>query len=58
MENLTFLFAAYTVIWAVVFGYAAYLHRKQRKLQRDIDLLQDTIDKEEMDWIPDYVEKW
>lgn len=49
MENLTFLFAAYTVIWAVVFGYAAYLHRKQRKLQRDIDLLQDTIDKEEMD---------
>ena len=45
MENLGYLFAAYTVIWAVVFGYVLFMQRKQRRLQRQIDLLQETADK-------------
>jgi len=49
MQNLSFLFAAYTVIWAFVFGYVFYLHRKQRRLQREIDLLQEAVDKREID---------
>jgi len=49
MDNLSFLFAAYTIIWAVIFGYVFYLYRKQRKLQREIDLLKETIDKQKRD---------
>jgi CcmD family protein len=49
MENLGFLFAAYTVIWAIVFGYVLFMQRKQRRLQRQIDLLQKPgISKQEM----------
>ena len=48
MENMSFLFAAYTIIWAVVFGYMFHLYRKQRKLQREIDLIKKTIDKQKM----------
>ena len=49
MENLGYLFAAYTVIWAVVFGYVFYLYRKQRKLQREIDSLKSPVDKSKTD---------
>jgi len=41
MENGGFLFAAFTIIWAVVFGYVFYLHNKQRKLKQEIDLLKE-----------------
>ena len=47
MENLGYLFAAYTVIWAVVFGYVLFIQRKQRKLQWQIDLLQESVYKSE-----------
>lgn len=45
MENLGYLLAAYTVIWAVVFGYVLFLQRKQRRLQRQIDALKGSIEK-------------
>jgi len=45
MENLGYLLAAYSIIWAVVFGYVLFLQRKQRKLQRQIDLLQKSVDE-------------
>jgi len=45
MENIGYLLAAYTVIWAVVFGYVLFMQRKQRRLQRQIDLLQKSVDK-------------
>jgi len=47
MENLEYLLAAYTVIWAVVFGYVLFIQRKQRRLQRQINLLQGPVDKSE-----------
>jgi len=40
MENIGYLLAAYTVIWAIVFGYILFMQRKQRILQRQINLLQ------------------
>ncbi|MDY7018516.1 MAG: CcmD family protein [Chloroflexota bacterium] len=46
MENMCFLFAAYTIIWAVVFGYVFYLYRKQRKLQQEINLLKEIMNKQ------------
>ena len=45
MENLGYLLAAYTVIWAVVFGYILFMQRKQRILQRQIDMWQESADK-------------
>lgn len=42
MENSGYLFAAYTIIWAVVFGYVFFLYYKQRKLSRQMDLLKDS----------------
>ena len=49
MDNLGYLLAAYTVIWAVVFGYVIFMQRKQRKLQRQIDRLQESLEKSEND---------
>jgi CcmD family protein len=46
MENSGYLFAAYTIIWAVVFGYVFFLYYKQRKLRRQMDLLKDSIGKQ------------
>ncbi|MEE8619300.1 MAG: CcmD family protein [Dehalococcoidales bacterium] len=46
MDNLGYLLAAYTVIWAVVFGYVLFMQRKQRRLQQQIDMLRDSIDDE------------
>ncbi len=45
MENLGYLLVAYTVIWAVVFGYILFMQRKQRRLQRQIDMWQKSADK-------------
>ena len=45
MENLGYLLAAYTIIWAVVFGYIFFMQRKQRKLQQQIDMWREFLDK-------------
>ena len=45
MENFGYLLAAYTIIWAIVFGYVLFMQRKQRRLQRQIDMLQESVDK-------------
>jgi len=49
MENLGYLFAAYTIIWAVVFGYIFFMQRKQKSLQRQINRLQESADKPKND---------
>jgi CcmD family protein len=49
MENLGYLLAAYTVIWAVVFGYLFFMQRRQRGLQRQIDRLQESVEKSKND---------
>jgi CcmD family protein len=49
VENAGYLFAAYAIIWAVVFGYVLYMQRKQRKLQRQLDRLQKSAGKPEKD---------
>ena len=53
MENAGFLFAAYTIIWIVVFGYIFHLHRKQVKLERAINLLKQTADKRKIEQVTD-----
>ena len=43
MENAGYLFAAFTVVWAVLFGYVLFLLNKQKKLQEEIRLLKETL---------------
>ena len=47
MENLGYLLAAYTIIWAVVFGYILFMQRKQRRLQRQIERMQKAAGESE-----------
>jgi CcmD family protein len=45
MENAGYLLAAFIVIWVVVFGYVGFMIRKQKKLQQQIDILRETIER-------------
>ena len=47
MENAGYLFTAYTVIWAVVFGYVLLLFNRQRRLRREIDTLKELLKEKE-----------
>ncbi len=47
MENAGYLFAAFTIIWAVVFGYVLSLFNRQRRLQREIDSLKEVLKEKE-----------
>ena len=46
MENLGYLFAAFAVVWVVLFGYVLILIQRQKKLQREIDLLKVAFHQE------------
>ncbi len=39
MENAAYLLSAFAVIWAVIFGYIVFMQRKQRKLERELEVL-------------------
>ena len=49
MENLGFLFAAYTIIWVVLFGYVISIFTRQRKLQKELDLLKEMFKEKQID---------
>jgi len=44
MENAVYLFAAFAVIWIVVFVYVLSLMYRQNKLRREIDYLKNAIE--------------
>lgn len=46
MQNAGYIFAAFAIVWAAVFGYVFILLGKQRKLRREIDLLKETSGKQ------------
>ena len=43
MENLNFLFAAYTAVWALLFVYIVVLSRRNRALEREIEELRQLL---------------
>ena len=45
MENAGYLFAAYAVVWALVFGYVLFLVRKQSNLKRQIESLKNSANE-------------
>ena len=47
MDNAGYIFAAYSIVWAVIFGYVFFIHMRHRKLQRELDSLKEDADKPE-----------
>ncbi len=43
MENAGYLFAAFTIIWALVFGYVLSLFNRQRRLRQEINSLKEAF---------------
>jgi CcmD family protein len=43
MENAGYIFAAFAIVWAVVFGYTLLLFNRQRSLRREIDSLKQAF---------------
>lgn len=43
-DNLPFLFAAFAVVWAVFFIYAAYMSWRRQSVQKDLQELQSTVE--------------
>ncbi|MFI5397038.1 MAG: CcmD family protein [Candidatus Binatia bacterium] len=43
MTNLNFLFAAYTVVWVLLFFYVFLLSRRNRTVQKEIDELRQLL---------------
>ncbi|MDP6043220.1 MAG: heme exporter protein CcmD [Dehalococcoidales bacterium] len=44
MENVSYVFVAFAIVWAVVFGYILLLLNRQRRLQQEIDLLKQRLE--------------
>ena len=49
MENASYLFAAFTIIWALVFGYILLLFSRQTKLRREINSLKEVFKEKEVE---------
>lgn len=43
MNNLSFLFTAYVIIWTVLFFYLLYLNKRQRELGDKIKSLSESL---------------
>ncbi len=42
---MIYLFAAYSIIWGVIFLYTVYLWRKQREIVEELRLLKKAVNK-------------
>jgi CcmD family protein len=43
MENVGYVFAAFAIVWAVVFGYVLLLLNHQKRLRQEIDSLKKVV---------------
>ena len=48
MENSGYLLAAFSISWALVFGYVLLLLNRQRRLQQEINSLKETLKGKEV----------
>lgn len=46
MDTLDYLFAAFAVVWAGVFGYVLSLTARQRQLKREVNRMERRIRRE------------
>ena len=45
--GLSYLFAVYMITWAAFFGYAFFMSRRQRDMQREVDALKAALAEKE-----------
>ncbi|MGH9322981.1 MAG: CcmD family protein [Vicinamibacteria bacterium] len=45
MKNLGYLFAAYTVIWLVLFAYIMSIASRQKKLDMELETLRKLVER-------------
>ena len=43
MENAGYLLAAFTIVWAAVFGYVLVLFNRQKQLRQELDSLKEAL---------------
>ncbi|NLL19066.1 MAG: CcmD family protein [Clostridia bacterium] len=43
---MTYVWAAYTLVWLFIFGYSLMLTNRQKKIEREILLLKQAIDRD------------
>ena len=44
MENAGFLFAAFAIVWILLFGFVLLLYNRQRKLRGEIKALRESLE--------------
>jgi len=44
-SGMTYLFAAYTLIWLVIFAYQFFLVSRQKSLEKKIEALRQVLEK-------------
>ena len=44
-NNIPYLFAAYAVAWAILFGYLFFLSRHQQELKREVESVKQGLSK-------------
>jgi CcmD family protein len=42
---MNFLFAAYTIVWVLLFAYVVSIARRQKKVQEDLAQLQESLSR-------------
>ncbi len=47
MDNVGYLLAAFSIAWALVFGYVLLLINQQRSMRRDIESLKKVLKEKE-----------
>lgn len=47
MANLSFLMAAFIIIWIVLFGYVLLLAQRQKRLQKEVDTLKNALPEQQ-----------
>lgn len=40
---MTFFAAGYIIVWAVVFLYTVFIHKKQTKLEQELTILEELV---------------
>jgi len=49
MENAGYVFAAFTIVWVVVFGYVLSLFSRQRRLRQEINSLNEALKERQIE---------
>lgn len=49
MDDIAYFYVAYTIIWFGIFVYMVKMHNDQRRLAREIEVLEEVLDAQRED---------